>query len=483
MATKSTSPERPPQFAAIIAGNIDGRTNNVRYRQRQFHRLHACILNRISEFKEAIAQDSGHTSEEVQAEVCLALKEIRSHYASLNFEQSVQVEYRVARGQDNLTRRKGAGIVYIIPTTHTIFYSVVAALSAALAGGNCVILELPKTTSRVTALLRSVLSTALDADSFTISETRPSEGFLSSVHVLEQEASDGKGTKIGLQSPNPLRTIAIVDRTANLQDAAIDLVTARFAFNGHSPYAPDMVLVNQFCMQPFVELLVKHAAKHLGTKERGPIPIPKRSKEPSMLDKIASEEGANVIVSGSGWAVVQVQNRNSTLLQAKFNERLLVLHAVSSLDDAINLCDATGIQGATYTFAALDAAKYVSESIDAQAAWINHVPYEMLLGPVIPLNCPLAPNTRYTTELFEVPRPQVVNRSANTVLARTLLEANTSKSDSGVNEFLSPLPTIDQRPGHKMGFFEQGIVTGGLITLTSLITVVSAAGYWVLRMQ
>jgi hypothetical protein len=173
------------------------------------------------------------------------------------------------------------------------------------------------------------------------------------------------------------------------------------------------------------------------------------------------------------------------------------------------LFPSTGAHAATYTFAAHDAAKYVSESIDAHTAWINHVPYDMLcksyslssfipssytignlllvllteVGPMIPLNSPLSLSTRYTPESFGVPRPQVVNRSGNTVLAKSLLEGKVPKSIRSAQEFLSPLPEIEQRPGHKIGFFEQGIITGGLITLTSLITIVSAAGYWALRMR
>ncbi|KAE8366626.1 Aldehyde/histidinol dehydrogenase [Aspergillus caelatus] len=309
MESKSNSRSHPPQFSTIIAGNIDGRTDNVRYRQRQFHRLQSSILQHLTELKEAISQDSGHSVDEVQTEVCLALKEIRSHYSSLSLEKSVQVEYRVARGEDNLDRKKGAGIVYIIPTTHTIFYSVIAALSAALAAGNCIILELPKTTSRVTALLRGILGGALDSDTFAISESRPDAEFLSTTLVLNQQFSECLTPSIALKPLNTLRTVAVVDRTANLQEAAVDLVLARFAFNGCSPHAPDVVLVNQFCMQPFVELVIRHAAKHLGSDNRGANSLSKRPKQPSVLDQISSEEGVKVIVSGTGWGVALVQNR------------------------------------------------------------------------------------------------------------------------------------------------------------------------------
>lgn len=128
-------------FPKIVAASIDGRVHNVRYRQDQFHRLQSAILRNLSEIKHAISQDFSRTVEEVQAEICLALKDFRTHYSSLDTARAVQNEYLVGNGRDNIDRRRGAGIVYIVPTRHTLFYSVIAALSAALVAGNCIILE------------------------------------------------------------------------------------------------------------------------------------------------------------------------------------------------------------------------------------------------------------------------------------------------------------------------------------------------------
>lgn len=47
-----------------------------------------------------------------------------------------------------------------------------------------------------------------------------------------------------------------------------------------------------------------------------------------------------------------------------------------------------GTLNATYTFSAPATAKYVSESIDARVAWINHVPYDML-GKADFFGCPV----------------------------------------------------------------------------------------------
>lgn len=125
----------------ILAANIDGRTQNTRYRQTQFHRLQSVLVEHISEIQDAIRADSGHSCQEVRAEVALALQELRTHYLSLSLEKDLEVEYRIANGKDNLDGWRGVGIVYIEPCMHTFFFSVISALTAALAAGNCVVLE------------------------------------------------------------------------------------------------------------------------------------------------------------------------------------------------------------------------------------------------------------------------------------------------------------------------------------------------------
>ncbi|KAJ5952528.1 uncharacterized protein N7479_010941 [Penicillium vulpinum] len=457
MESNSTGSKLPRQLAQIVAGSIDGRTANIRYRQKEFHRLQNAILENLNDFKQAIADDSGHTPEEVQTEVTLALKEIHTHYASLDVARSLEVEYRIANGKDNKDRKRGAGIVYLIPSQHTLFYSVLAVLSAALAAGNSFVVELPQTTLRVSSLLRSILPKTLDRDTFAVVETRPDDDFLRSAVVLSQQSE-----------PEELRTVAIVDRTANLDDAAVDLVISRFTFNGRSPYSPDIILVNDFCVQHFIDLLIKHATSYLSRGLQQANKVPKKGSGVSLLERIASEKGCQVIVSGTGWAVVNVQDRKSVLLKSKIGERLLLIHQVSSLDDAINFCNSS----------------YVSESIDAGLAWINHVPYDMLIGPALPLNTALNQETRYAPDFFQVPRGQILHKSPNTTIAKFLLKSpGKLQMETSLGQFVKPLPSLQQRPGHKIGFFEQGFITGGFLILTSLFALGAAAGYHVLKIR
>ncbi|OOQ86815.1 aldehyde dehydrogenase PutA [Penicillium brasilianum] len=459
----------------IVAANLDGRTQNTRYRQAEFHRLQAVLVKHIAEIQDAIRADSGHTQQEIRAEVVLALQELRTHYTSLDLKKDLEIEYRIANGKDNAENVQGAGIVYIVPSTHTLFFSVISALTAALAAGNCIVLELPQTTMALPALLRQILPDALDHDTFAITSQRPDKSFLDKALLVVQTGADGSH---GLISPADSRSVAIVDRTARVAEAAQSLVAARFALGGRSPYSPDVVLVNEFAMKPFVEAVIQHASKYLAGENGEARQVSTSPRRPGVLDSIHKDRTARVLVSGSNWGVVEVQDRNSPLLKKKIDEKVLLVHPVTSLDDAIDVSFNENL-AAVYAFAAPASAKYLTQFIDADISWVNHVPSHMLIGPALPRNTPYSPQTRYATSQFQKPRTQLIIPSATANATQIILgNENTVRSDALWREALAPLPSTKQRPGFKIGFFEQGIITGVSLTLISLVATVSTLGYY-----
>ncbi|GKZ29206.1 hypothetical protein AbraIFM66950_003645 [Aspergillus brasiliensis] len=468
-------------FQRIVAAEIDGRCQTIRYRQNQFHRLQSGLVQNIEQINDAIAADSGNTPEEVRAEICLAFKEIRTHYASLDLKKDLEQEYRVANGKDNHDGKRGVGIVYIVPSSHTMFFSVVAALSAAIAAGNCVILELTKNTMALPGVFKKILPQTLDADTFAISEERPDTAFLNRTHIIAQSDSISPSNN-SLSSPSSARTVAIVDRTANVSAAAEALVSARFAFGGRSTYSPDVVLVQEFAMKEFVEAIIQRSSKYLagqnGDARQAAVNPRRTSSGASFLDAAFKDASARVIVSGSEWGVVEVHDRKSPLLQKKVSEKVLVLHPVTSLDDAIDFSTSMGTLAATYAFSTPAAAKYLTQFIDSYTSWINHVPIDMLIGPAYPINQPPSRETRYSTPSLQVPRPQFVSETSNTALVREIVTSYASKSNDALREALVPLPAIGQHNGFAVGFFEQGIITGGLITLFTFVASISTMGIY-----
>ncbi|PLB46156.1 ALDH-like protein [Aspergillus steynii IBT 23096] len=468
-------------FPRLLAASIDGRCHNTRYRQSQLQCLQSALVHHVEELKKSIQSDSGHSAGEVSAEICLALQELRTHYLSLDLQRDLEAEYRVANGRDNLDGKRGVGIVYIAPCTHTLFFSVVSALSAAVAAGNCVILEvciqLSQTTMTLPTLLRKILTTSLDADTFAISEERPDASFLTLPQVLPILQTESSNTAQYLSASPTARTIAVVDRTANIASATEQLVAARFAFGGHSPYSPDVVLVNEFVMKEFIEAVIQQSGRYLApeTAARNPRGRPAGA---SVLDLAFKEKGARVVVSGSGWGVVDVLDRESALLQ-KMNEKVLLVHSVTSLDDAIDFGNSMTPLAATYAFAAPSSAKYLTQFIDAHISWINHVPTDMLIGPQIPTNTPFPSQTRYSTDLLQLPRPQIAQETRKAAIVRAALSSS-PESATVWNAALAPLPGTGQRAGRKIGFFEQGIITGGVITLFSVVVSLGTLGYYAL---
>lgn len=128
-------------FQRIQAANIAGQARPPRFIQSQLRKLHDALVTSSKDICQAIANDSGHTAAETQVEFFLAIKSVKDHYNEFDFQTELDVEYAVANGKNSPERASPVGIVYIVPSQYTLLYSVVSPLAAAIAAGNCVILE------------------------------------------------------------------------------------------------------------------------------------------------------------------------------------------------------------------------------------------------------------------------------------------------------------------------------------------------------
>lgn len=124
---------------------IDGRTENIRYRQKEILKLYNTLHENTSTILSSISQDAESVSPKIrfesESEYWLAINAVEQQYKALDFDASLKQEYSIARGVDNKGRRAGKGLVVIRPTTHTRFYSVISSLVTAIAAGNCVAVE------------------------------------------------------------------------------------------------------------------------------------------------------------------------------------------------------------------------------------------------------------------------------------------------------------------------------------------------------
>ena len=137
-------------FDRLKAAVIDRRSHNVFYRQQQIQSLFKALQNNAEKFRQAIINDTGHSEYETTMEINLTISSVRTNYASLDATKFHNDEYAVANGKDAAQNSVPVGIVYIEPTTHTLLYSIIVPLSAAITAGNCVIVLV---SSQVTSII------------------------------------------------------------------------------------------------------------------------------------------------------------------------------------------------------------------------------------------------------------------------------------------------------------------------------------------
>jgi acyl-CoA reductase-like NAD-dependent aldehyde dehydrogenase len=133
-----------PQVSEIDwlrAAVTDDRAENSRYKQKELYNLHVGLRARAGPICDAIAQDTQSSPADVETEFFLAMNAVRHFYESIDFTKELKEEYMVTTGVDNVSRKVGVGLVVIRPATYTRFYSVISPVAAAIAAGNCILLE------------------------------------------------------------------------------------------------------------------------------------------------------------------------------------------------------------------------------------------------------------------------------------------------------------------------------------------------------
>ncbi|KAI9667675.1 MAG: hypothetical protein M1821_000492 [Bathelium mastoideum] len=297
-------------FAQLRAAKVDGRTENVRYRQNELQRLHRTLRDHADTICEAIEKDAQSPRVEVDSEFYLGMLGVRDAYKSLDFSKELKDEYLIAKEKNNENRRVRYGIVLIRPTTHTRFFSIVAPLALAIAAGNCILLELPQTLSNLDSVLKNILSKVLDQDTFAIAKDEVTDKqLLGECLVVDQTGTCSGHSGLQLLSQPSAQTLAIVDRTADVEKAAKAIVAARFTYGGRSPYSPDIVLVNEFKKKDFFEACVRFTSQYVPAQVQSKRAPTQLVEETRNKFKTAESSGQVSIFGSQEYMIADVRER------------------------------------------------------------------------------------------------------------------------------------------------------------------------------
>jgi aldehyde dehydrogenase (NAD+) len=346
------------------------------------------------------------------------------------------------------------------------------------------------------SLLRKLFSEAIEADTFVILSSAPSSDTLSACLQVLHETHVNIPTYSQLVSPTG-KVVAVVDRTADLASAAEQLVAARFAFGGTSPYAPDLVLVNEFAKRDFLEHALKQSIRYLSGSDNdvvanGSTKSSSTSQKPvsRVLDAFRSLQDSKswktkVITQGDNGAVVELSNLCT--LPPKVTQPLFCISAITSLEHAISLVDEdlepSQTLSAAYHFGAPASGKYLSQFINADASFTNHVPYRLLLGPTAPSFQQIDIEKRYTTQHFTRASPAYISpSSAQAAMEKVVVGKDTRRTAADLLAKASQEIRENRRAESiAIGYFEQGIFLGLGVYGIPLLSCIGASLFFGIR--
>jgi coniferyl-aldehyde dehydrogenase len=233
----------------------------------RLQRLRAAISENEARFEQAISADFGHRSpiETAIAEAMLVLGEIKhaaKHLKKWMAPQRISTTLQFAPAKNRLIPQP-LGVVGIIAPWNYPLQLTLAPAMAALAAGNRVMIKPSELVPRFAALLQEVIAQKFDAGEMIVTgiddEIAKAFAALPFDHLvftgstrvgrLVAEAAGRNLTPVTLELGG--KSPAIVDRSADLNEAAERIAYGKLLNAGQTCIAPDYALVPEISLQDF----------------------------------------------------------------------------------------------------------------------------------------------------------------------------------------------------------------------------------------
>lgn len=311
----------------------------------------------------------------------------------------------------------------------------------------------------LTSVIRRALSGALHPDIFAFASSIVHDpAILKSAIIVDQDSSERWPNASRLASPSDSCTLAVIDRTADVRLAARELAAASLAFGGSSPYAPDVVLVNEFAKKDFLQALVEETRRVMDQNGLNESQRNELTKGQRVTNEIRSlkeiDPNIRIIIQEPNLVIVEMVRGHVDIVRFKRSIPLLTVYAIKSLDDAIDFVSSAnaGPALAAYHFGNGHVGKYLAQFIDARISLVNHILRELLVGPANPAGYAVDPRSRYNVEMFTLPRPTFIRKPATASrLAEVMASTDGTTVRRLLDEALSPMKSMKRKPGGGVG--------------------------------
>jgi hypothetical protein len=353
--------------------------------------------------------------------------------------------------------------------------------------------QIPQTVGSLNSELRKILPQGLDSDIFAVTAVTPKPSFLNDYVVVDQTSTPDAALPNTIRSSWTAPSIAIVDTTADVRSAAIQILQTSCGFSGRSPYAPAAVFVHEGVLSDFVFHLLQ-AAKSL------PIFKEDSAEKTRTTPPLGTFDDARVLLASSRCMVLlcidetgqqdekpRKQTRTphiDALPERREASATLRIHSSRGIEDMLDsalrlMPNHFDTLAAAFVFAGRQEASYISNMLNAEVTCVKTIPLELSVGPRYPRvrhrscwhqktdNLP----PRYTREMFEVTKATVQALTEITRSAHDGLLSGTSVDRRELVHFADqvaqPLKSTGQSDGAHGDFFLRSLIVGAVAVVAS----------------
>ncbi|RXH20737.1 coniferyl aldehyde dehydrogenase [Bradyrhizobium guangzhouense] len=256
-------------FQAMVARSRAEAPADCAERLDRLARLRAVVADNEERFRQAISADFGHRSavETTIAEAMLVFSEIRhaaKHLKTWMAPQRVATALQFLPARNRLMPQPLGVVGIIAPWNYPLQLTLAPAIGA-IAAGNRIIIKPSELVPHFSALLKETVAEKFDAGELLVTgvEDEVAKGFVhlpfdhlvftgsTRVGRLVAEAAGRNLTPVTLELGG--KSPAIIDASADLDEAAERIAYGKLLNAGQTCIAPDYVLVPESTMQAFAE--------------------------------------------------------------------------------------------------------------------------------------------------------------------------------------------------------------------------------------
>jgi aldehyde dehydrogenase (NAD+) len=319
---------------------------SARERIAKIKRLHDALLARRGEIRQALWDDYRKPAAEVDlSEIYPVLGEAR--HARRHLREWMEPQYVPAPiallGSRSQIVQEPKGVVLIISPWNFPVNLTLGPLVSAVAAGNCAMIKPSEMTPRTSACMKRILADLFDEDEVAVIEgdAAVAEALLKkrfdhifftgspNVGRIVMRAAAEHLTSVTLELGG--KSPAIVDRSANLDEAAKKLAWGKFFNAGQICIAPDYVLVDESVHAPFMEKLRRSIDDLGGDASRSVLVNERHAARVRRLIGSASSDRALAPT------IVEQPSEDSELMREEIFGPVLPVLTYRTLDDALRI--------------------------------------------------------------------------------------------------------------------------------------------------